>query len=95
MILNGFSNPILDQYQKVLKKNQIEIAGIEFLQDAQGQLYTYDINTNTNYNSVAESLSELKGMKAVADFLKRELEKDGSGEESNRTDPESNSTSED
>jgi len=75
MILDGFSSPILDQYQKVLKQNHIEIAGIEFLQDAQGQLYTYDINTNTNYNSIAESLSELKGMKAIADFLRRELEK--------------------
>ena len=75
MILDGFSNLILDQYQKVLKQNHIEIAGIEFLQDAQGQLYTYDINTNTNYNSIAESLSEQRGMKAIAYFLKRELEK--------------------
>ena len=58
-----------------LKNNHIEIAGIEFLQDSKGQLYTYDINTNTNYNSIAESLSEIKGMKAIADFLKRELEK--------------------
>ena len=40
-----------------------------------GQLYTYDINTNTNYNSVAENLSNLKGMEAIANFLKKELEK--------------------
>ena len=73
MILDDFSNPILDQYQKVLKNNHIEIAGIEFLQDTQEQLYTYDINTNTNYNSIAESLSEKKGMKAIANFLKKNL----------------------
>ena len=74
MILDDFSNPILDQYQQVLKNNHVEIAGIEFLEDAKGQLFTYDINTNTNYNSIAENLSEKKGMKVIADFLKIELE---------------------
>ena len=73
MILDNFSNPILKKYQKVLKNNGIEIAGIEFVEDAKGQLYTYDINTNTNYNSIAENLSKIKGMKAIADYLKREL----------------------
>ena len=45
------------------------------MEDRNGQLYTYDINTNTNYNSIAENLSNLKGMKTIADFLKKELEK--------------------
>ena len=31
--------------------------------------------TTTNYNSIEEYLSDLSGMKATADFLKRELEK--------------------
>ena len=75
MILDDFSHSILEQYQKVLKNNHIEIAGIEFLESVNGQLYTYDINTNTNYNSIAENLSDLSGMKTIADFLKRELEK--------------------
>ena len=75
MILEDFSNPILEGYQTVLKNNHIEIAGIEFLEAINGQLYTYDINTNTNYNSIAENLCDLSGMKAIADFLKRELEK--------------------
>ena len=75
MILENFSNPILEQYKKVLKNNNVEIAGIEFVEDRNGQLYTYDINTNTNYNSVAENLSNLKGMGAIANFLKKELEK--------------------
>jgi len=64
--------------RKVLSKtknNHIEIAGIEFLEADNGQLYTYDINTNTNNNSVAENLSNLKGMGAIANFLKKELEK--------------------
>jgi hypothetical protein len=64
--------------RKVLSKtknNHIEIARIEFLEADNGQLYTYDINTNTNYNSVAENLSNLKGMGAITNFLKKELEK--------------------
>jgi len=37
------------------------------------KIYTYDINTNTNYNSQAEKSSEIKGMKSIAEFLKKEL----------------------
>ena len=75
MIINNFSNPILDQYQKFLKNNHIDIAGIEYLEDSNGQQYTYDVNTNTNYNSIAENLSKKKGMKAIAYYLKKEIAK--------------------
>ena len=34
---------------------------------------TYDINTNTNYNSIAESVYSKKGMEEIAKFLKKEL----------------------
>ena len=37
------------------------------------KIYTYDVNTNTNYNSQAENNSEIKGMKSIANFLKEEL----------------------
>ena len=37
------------------------------------KIYTYDVNTNTNYNSVAEKTAEIKGMKSIAKFLKKEL----------------------
>jgi len=73
MILNNFSNPIIKKYNKVLENNNIEIAGIEFLQDENGQIITYDINTNTNYNSKAENYSKIKGMREIAKFLKKEL----------------------
>ena len=73
MILNNFSNSILEKYQRVLKNNNIEIAGIEFLEDSNGQIFTYDINTNTNYNSIAEGLSKLKGMQTIAEYLNKEL----------------------
>ena len=75
MILKNFSHPILDKYQRVLKNNDIEIAGIEFLENNDRELCTFDINTNTNYNSVAESLGTLRGMRVIANFLNRELKK--------------------
>ena len=37
------------------------------------KIYTYDVNTNTNYNPQAEKNSEVKGMKSIANFLKEEL----------------------
>tara|TARA_B100000029_G_scaffold513244_1_gene612170 strand:+ start:718 stop:1644 length:927 start_codon:yes stop_codon:yes gene_type:complete len=75
MILEKFSNQILNKYIKVLQNNEIDIAGVEFLEDGQGQLFTYDINTNTNYNSIAENLSKFSGMKTIANFLNAELNK--------------------
>ncbi|MGY3268010.1 hypothetical protein ACVWY7_000927 [Bacillus sp. TE9106W] len=40
-----------------------------------GTIYTYDINTNTNYNSDAESVANQFGMLELAIFLGRELAK--------------------
>ena len=74
MILENYSNPLLELYPRFMSANGIEVAGIEFLEGADGTFYTYDVNTNTNYNSDAEKLSELKGMRALAQFLTRELE---------------------
>ena len=51
------------------------IAGIEYMTDVQGVHYTYDVNTNTNYNSVAEKNVGMFGMKQIAIFLKEELNK--------------------
>ena len=51
------------------------IAGIEYIKDKDGKHYTYDINTNTNYNSIAERKSNLKGMDSIATFLYNELRK--------------------
>ena len=75
MILKDYKNPELSNYEKFLKKNDIEIAGIEYLVDTKGVHYTYDVNTNTNYNSIAERNAGLSGMKQIALFLKDELKK--------------------
>ncbi len=75
MIIKDYENPELTNYVHFLKQNEIEIAGIEYMTDVQGLHYTYDVNTNTNYNSVAEKKAGMFGMKQIALFLKDELQK--------------------
>jgi len=76
-VLEGFDDPIIEKYQRLLAANDAEVAGVEFIRDERGVLYTYDINTNTNYNSAAEERSGKSGMRAVAAFLGQELAKLG------------------
>ena len=73
-ILEGFSHPIVQKYERFIADHGIGVAGIEFIQDASGELYTYDVNTNTNYNSDAEAAAGIFGMKAVARYLGEELD---------------------
>lgn len=76
-VLKNFRHAILDSYARFLAANGIEIAGIEFIRDRDGNLWTYDVNTNTNYNAEAESAAgvELTGMRAIARFLRYEIER--------------------
>jgi glutathione synthase/RimK-type ligase-like ATP-grasp enzyme len=64
-----FDTPLIPLLEKVIAANDIEIAGIEVIRDAQGQLYAYDINTNTNYNPDAEAKAGIYGMRAIAGYL--------------------------
>ena len=72
-IAQGFTHPIVERYRRFLADNGIGIAGIEFIIDKRGDLYTYDVNTNTNYNGDAEQEAGLYGMRAIARYLGREL----------------------
>jgi hypothetical protein len=72
-IVEGFAHPIVERYQRFLAANGIGVAGIEFIADAGGEIYTYDVNTNTNYNGAAEAEAGRYGMRAIADYLGREL----------------------
>lgn len=76
-ILEGFDDPIIESYKRVLGANGVRIAGIEFIVDANGTRYTYDINTNTNYNSAAEAETGQSGMAAIANYLGEELLQNG------------------
>lgn len=74
-VIDGFDDPILRQYEAFLADHGIQIAGIEFIRDADGVIYTYDVNTNTNYNSDAEAAAGVSGMRAVAEFLGAQLQR--------------------
>lgn len=73
-IIENFDDPILDEYRRMMMANDIHVAGIEHIVDADGRRYTYDINTNTNYNPRAEAKAGISGMRAIAQMLKAELE---------------------
>ncbi|MPM79755.1 hypothetical protein SDC9_126796 [bioreactor metagenome] len=75
VILQGYIPPQLKKYRSFLMDNGIQIAGIEFISNIKGESYTYDINTNTNYNSEAEEVAGISGMGAIASYLGSELER--------------------
>jgi glutathione synthase/RimK-type ligase-like ATP-grasp enzyme len=74
-IIRDFAHPIVERYRRFIAANGIGIAGIEFIADANGEIYTYDVNTNTNYNPAAEAAAGIYGMRAIAAYLGRELRK--------------------
>ncbi len=74
-IIEGFNDPIIEKYEQFLKENNIKVAGIEFIRNDEGEIFTYDVNTNTNYNADAEKIAGKFGMLELANVLKAELEK--------------------
>ncbi|WP_417689664.1 ATP-grasp domain-containing protein [Pseudidiomarina sp.] len=71
-ITAGFDqHPIINQLEGFLRDNSVDVAGIEFIENAGGELFVYDVNTNTNYNQGAEQRAEVPrtGMGALADYL--------------------------
>lgn len=72
-IIDDIDAGLKQRYEKFLAENGIEVAGIEFIRDADGVIYTYDVNTNTNYNSDAEARAGRSAMAALARFLGSEL----------------------
>ncbi|HEX7387755.1 MAG TPA: alpha-L-glutamate ligase [Castellaniella sp.] len=70
-VIAGFQSPDLDRYQHFMQDNGIGVTGIESIVDEHGVRYTYDVNTNTNYNSEAEQKAGLYGMRTLAAYLGR------------------------
>ena len=73
-IVENNRTELIEKYKQFLKANKIDVAGIEFIVDEHGEVYTYDVNTNTNYNSDAEALEQKYGMLELAKVLGKELE---------------------
>ena len=72
-IVRDFRHGIVERYRRFIAEHGIGIAGIEFITDERGEIYTYDVNTNTNYNSAAEADAGIYGMHAIAAYLGAEL----------------------
>jgi glutathione synthase/RimK-type ligase-like ATP-grasp enzyme len=70
---DGFSHPVIGQYQAFAAARGIGIAGFEFIETADGRLVTYDINTTTNYNAEIEAVAPRPALPAVAAYLGRLL----------------------
>ncbi|MCY3679391.1 MAG: alpha-L-glutamate ligase [Gemmatimonadetes bacterium] len=64
-------DPLVQQYIRLCMEEGIEIAGIEFVEDARGNRYTYDINGTTNYNQALGSMMGVDGMRVVARYVRR------------------------
>ena len=68
-VIDGFTHKLIPRWEAFLAANGIGVAGIEFAQDAEGRAWTYDVNTNTNYNPDAEARAGVSGMGAIARHL--------------------------
>jgi len=68
----GADDPLVAAYIRMMRANGVDVAGIEFVEDADGRRYTYDINGTTNYNRDVETARGLFGMDALADLAARE-----------------------
>lgn len=74
-IIQDFTHPLIEKCERFLAANKIHMAGIEFIVDANGHPYVYDVNTNTNYNPDAEAAAAVNAMGVMADFLGDALKK--------------------
>lgn len=66
-------DPLVQQYIQLMANEGLDIAGIEFVEDAQGRRWTYDINGTTNFNGAVEARHGVYGMKAIAALAERRL----------------------
>lgn len=72
-ILEDYQPDFIPKYEHFLATNNIQVAGIEAIQDADGNSYAYDVNTNTNYNSDAEKQANKFAMLELAQYLQGKM----------------------
>ena len=68
------NDPLVKSYLQMMRHEGIDVAGIEFVEDAQGRRYTYDINGTTNYNSALGREVGVDGMRELARLILRQLD---------------------
>ncbi len=72
-ILENYHPEFIAGLEAFLAHNNILVAGIEAIKDANGNTYFYDVNTNTNYNSDAEAAAGKFAMLELAQYLHSKL----------------------
>jgi glutathione synthase/RimK-type ligase-like ATP-grasp enzyme len=72
-ILDGFSHPIVAAHETFLRDVGIDVAGVEIIGDLGGEVFTYDVNVNTNYNPDAEARAGVSGTERLALYFKEML----------------------
>ncbi len=65
----GHVPPALAGYEEFLARTGVEVAGIEYIETADGRVVTYDVNTNTNYNPDVEAVAPASGPREIARYL--------------------------
>jgi len=70
-VILAVPSPLVQRYIRLCVEEGIEIAGIEFVEDAGGNRYTYDINGTTNYNQALGAMMGVDGMREVARYARR------------------------
>lgn len=65
--------PVVRQLVELMADYDIDVAGIEFVEDYEGKRYVYDINGTTNYNAEVEREHGVSGMRSIARLVSREL----------------------
>lgn len=78
-IRQDFAHPILERFRGFFADNAMKIAAIEIIENANGDVFAYDVNVNTNYNADAEKRAGVSGMGAVASYLGAELSRQTEG----------------
>ena len=68
-IVEGFTHPLIPRMETFLAANGIGVGAIEFITDAEGRTFAYDVNTNTNYNPEAERRAGVSATDAVVRHL--------------------------
>ena len=63
-------DPLVAKYIAMCRGEGIDLAGIEFIDDADGQRYTYDINGTTNYSGVFAEQIGIEGMREFAHYIR-------------------------
>jgi hypothetical protein len=73
-VVHNIDRSLIGRLEDLLEQVGVDVAGIEFITDANGHPLVYDVNTNTNYNPDAETRARIagtrrSGMGALAAYL--------------------------